>query len=277
MFMRMLRAVVSSSEMAESVVKERFFLRPSAFRLKACVLLSLAWLLLGFPAEAAFYKYTDQSGRTHFVDELWKIPEQYRGQPGRYTEKYDHLTDDEKVRSIQADRERQDQLEDERRRQTELQLEELRVQEEADRKRQAELDRQALLKGAETKVTIANNQILVPVTFGNAGRESVAQLILDTGATHTVVYRSMASDLNIITLGKGQSRVAGGQSVFTEVGKVDTLRVGPIIARDFPVVILSLEGAPTNYAGLLGMDFLSRVEYGIDYENQVIRWKLRQR
>jgi hypothetical protein len=255
----------------------------SAFRIPPLALIRLvialcsAWLLLGFPAEAAFYKYTDKSGRTRYVDELWKIPEEYRGQTGQYAEKFDHLTGEEKTRLIEADRERQERLEGERRGQIERQLEEQREREEADRKRQTELERQVRLKGAETRVRIANNQILVPVTLGNAGRESVAQLILDTGATHTVVYRSVASELNIITLAKGLSRVAGGQSVPTEVGKVDSLRVGPIVARDFPVVILSLEGAPAAYAGLLGMDFLSRVDYSIDYENQAIRWKLRER
>jgi hypothetical protein len=42
-------------------------------------------------------------------------------------------------------------------------------------------------------------------------------------------------------------------------------------------VILFFEGNSPGYGGLLGMDFLSRVEYAIDYENSVIRWKLRSR
>jgi predicted aspartyl protease len=129
----------------------------------------------------------------------------------------------------------------------------------------------------ETPVTIANNQILVPVTFGNSGLEATAQLIMDTGATHTVLYRPVADHLNIITLSKGLSKIAGGQSLFSEVGKVDSMRVGPITAKDVSVVILSFDGAVPSYGGLLGMDFLSRVEYSIDYESQVIRWKLRGR
>jgi aspartyl protease family protein len=131
------------------------------------------------------------------------------------------------------------------------------------------------LKAQETRVTIANNQILVPVSFSNGGLEVATQLVLDTGATHTVIYRSFASQLNIVSLAKGQSKVAGGQSVFSEVGQVDSMKVGPVLARDVSVIIMSFEGPPTAYSGLLGMDFLSRVEYAIDYENQAIRWKPR--
>jgi hypothetical protein len=42
-------------------------------------------------------------------------------------------------------------------------------------------------------------------------------------------------------------------------------------------VILAFEGPPPSYGGLLGMDFLSGVEYTIDYDHSVIRWKLRSR
>ena len=95
------------------------------------------------------------------------------------------------------------------------------------------------MKTLETRVTIANNQILVPVSFSNGGLEAATKLILDTGATHTVVYRNFASQLNILSLAKGQSKVAGGQSVSSEVGRVDSMKIGPIIARDFSVIIMS--------------------------------------
>jgi predicted aspartyl protease len=217
----------------------------------AMLLAGVAVCLAASPLGAEFYKYTDKSGRTVYVDEVWKIPAEYQNQVGRYAEKFDHLPEDQKSQAVESDQERQ------------------RAQ------RQAEIDLQNKMKAMETRVTITNNQIIVPVSFSNGGLEAAAQLILDTGATHTVIYRSFASQLNILSLATGQSKVASGQSVLSEVGKVDVMKVGPIQARDFPVIIMSFEGPPIAYSGLLGMDFLSRVEYVLDYENQVIRWKLR--
>ena len=43
----------------------------------------------------------------------------------------------------------------------------------------------------------------------------------------------------------------------------------------FPPHLQGWQG--TVHGGLLGMDFLSRVEYSIDYDQSVIRWKLRSR
>jgi predicted aspartyl protease len=234
-----------------------------------------AGLCCGLPVSAEFYKYTDNSGRTVYVDEVWKIPAEYQNQVGRYAEKFDHLPENQKTQAVESDQERQRALELEHQRQNEVLLRELRVREDLDRQRQAEIDLQNKMKAMETRVTITNNQIIVPVSFSNGGLEVATQLILDTGATHTVIYRSFASQLNILSLATGQSKVASGQSVLSEVGKVDAMKVGPIQARDFPVIIMSFDGPPTFYSGLLGMDFLSRVEYVLDYENQVIRWKLR--
>jgi predicted aspartyl protease len=234
-----------------------------------------AGICCGLPVSAEFYKYTDQSGRTVYVDEVWKIPAEYQNQVGRYAEKFDHLPEDQKSQAVESDQERQRALELEHQRQNEVLLRELRVREDLDRQRQAEIDLQNKMKAMETRVTITNNQIIVPVSFSNGGLEVATQLILDTGATHTVIYRSFARQLNILSVATGQSKVASGQSVLSEVGKVDFMKVGPIQARDFPVIIMSFEGPPIAYSGLLGMDFLSRVEYVLDYENQVIRWKLR--
>jgi len=249
-------------------------IRPIASRPRAgaALLVLAACLALTVPAAAEFYKYTDRQGRTHYVDELWKIPADYRDQADRYREKYDHLGDEAKARALQADVDRQREVERQRR-----QVEsELRQQDEEDRLQRAERERQLEQRAIEVPVTIANNQILVPVGFTNGGVEADAQLVMDTGATHTVLYRPIANRLNILTVARGQSKVAGGQAVQSEVGKVDAMRVGPITARDFPVVILPFEGTPA-YGGLLGMDFLSRVDYTIDYEAQVMRWKLRSR
>jgi len=243
------------------------------------------WALVAFAAgvcwvgttDAEFYKYTDRAGKTYYVDEIWKVPEAYRGQIGRYREPYDHLPDGQKEAVVETEQKRQQLLEVERQRQTEIHIEELHQRQEDERLRQAENEMQRQLKAAETPITFADNQILVPVSFVNNGMTAAAHLVMDTGATHTVVYRSFADRLNIITLSKGQSKVAGGHFIHSEVGKVESMQIGPITARDFAVIILAFEGSSPVHGGLLGMDFLSRVEYNIDYEKSVIRWKLRSR
>ncbi len=244
---------------------------------RRALFLFLAGLFFGISAHAEFYKYTDRSGRTYYVDDIWKVPEEYRGQVGRYREKFDHLPTGQREEVLAADQSRQQLLELEQQRQTEGHLQELYQRQESERLRQAENEMQRQMKAAETPITIADNQILVPVALRNNGMEATAQLVLDTGATHTVLYRSVANQLNIITLSKGQSKVAGGHFIHSEIGKVDAIRVGPISARDLSIVILPFEGSSPAHGGLLGMDFLSRVEYTIDYDRSIIRWKLRSR
>lgn len=240
----------------------------------AALAAGLGW---GVSADAEFYKFTDRSGKTYYVDEIWKVPEAYRGQVGRYREKYDCLPDGQKEAVVEAERKRQQLLELERQRQTEIHIEELHQRQEAERLQQAEDEMQRKLNAAATPIIFAGNQILVPVSFTNNGLTAAGHLVMDTGATHTVVYRSFADRLNIITLSKGRSKVAGGHFLHSEVGKVESMQIGPITSKDFSVVILAFEGNSPAHGGLLGMDFLSRVEYSIDYEKSVIRWKLRSR
>ena len=205
--------------------------RPAAVR----VLMALAaCLCIAAPAAAEFYKYVDRTGRPHYVDEIWKIPEAYRDQADRYREKYDHLPDGQKEESVAADQRRQQALEIEQQRETESQLQELAQQQKAERLRQAEAEMEHQRKAAETPVTVSNNQILVPVALSNGGVETSVQLVMDTGATHTVLYRPVAAQLNILTLVEGafQSRWRPARAIRGRQGRLPAGR--PHRGQGFP-------------------------------------------
>lgn len=219
---------------------------------------------------AEFYKYVDKDGQTFYVDDLSKVPPEYMDQVNVYKEKYDHLPAEQKKSRIEKEQQQQRELETEQLRKIELELQRAAEAEEAERKRQEELARQ---KSSETPVTIESNRVFVPVTIGNNGIEIEVNLLLDTGASGTVIYRDIANQLNIVALKKGFSQMASGKKVYTEVGKVSYIKVGPKKMENAHIMIISYEGPATNYSGLLGMNFLRRFQYHIDFDKQVIRWK----
>jgi predicted aspartyl protease len=230
-------------------------------------------LLVCWPSilRAEFYRYVDEEGNIYYVDDLSSVPEKYRNQVNVYLEKYDNLSGEEKSQALQREEEQLRQQEELHRQEIER-LQQAQAIEEEENRKKAEAARK-LLEYTETKVIREGNRILIPVTVNNDGIEIVVTLLLDTGASQIVLNRKVADQLNIITLKKGLAQVAGGASISTHVGKVSYIKVGPFTMEDASILIIPHEGAPVNYSGLLGMNFLKQVEYSIDYKNQVIRWK----
>lgn len=242
------------------------YIRPSIY-------LGLFFLVLNYPflLRAEFYRYVDKEGRTFYVDDLGKVPPEYRDQINVYKEKYDDLPADQRKTELEADRQRQYERELEQQRQLELELQQAAEREAAERKLE---EQRAGQKKLQTPIRIEGNRIFVPVTLGNNGVEVEALLLLDTGASQTVVHREVAVQLNIVALKKGLSQVAGGRQIYTELGAIDYLKIGPHTLKNATILIINHEGPPVNFKGMLGMNFLKNFKYELNFEKQLILWQL---
>jgi predicted aspartyl protease len=230
------------------------------------VVLLLLTGLLCFPFEvrADIYKYVDKNGTTHFVDDLGKVPPEYRNQVTVREEKPEGPSPEGET--PQAVEKKGETPEEARTRQMLEGLEEKKRQDE-------EKARGEFEKSLVTKVTIKGNQVLVPVTLGYGGKEVQASLLLDTGAEMTVIHRPIADQLNIPLTPGAHVRVGGGRVINASVAKLDYVRVGPYEAKEIQAWVVFPQGPPPKEDGALGMNFLRGLEYSIDFENQVIRWK----
>ncbi len=216
-------------------------------------------------ASAAFYKYQDKSGRIHYVDDISKIPPEYREDLKIYKDTRDHLSDEDK-----SNLENQERRREEKRKQD--LKDRLRNRKEAEKKRQENIERQKLLKSLVTNVAIKGNSVLVPVKVTFGSKEKTALLVLDTGAEIVVLYKDFADQLNIRPFKKSKATVASGKTIPVGIAKLASVEVGPHKKTDLAAAIINPVGT-MHHNGLLGMNFLRDLEYRIDFDNRVIVWK----
>jgi len=200
------------------------------------------------------YMQTDKDGAWYIAEEHLRY---FRvGEKGRY-----HTGDDAGGAYIELAKSRKFYIDISARERTERGIEEFNLMQER------------LDVSAETKIVVRGNQVLVPVVLCGGKAETEVLLLMDTGASRTVLHKDIAETLDIKGGGKGEIIVAGGKTVQTVVRKLNCIKVGPIKKTDLNVHIIEHQGPPVEYQGLLGMDFLRGLEYRIDFKKHVIQWK----
>jgi predicted aspartyl protease len=105
---------------------------------------------------------------------------------------------------------------------------------------------------------------VINVTF-NGNRQY--QMILDTGASGTVITQPMAAALGVVPVGQARVNTASAQNVTFPLGYLNSIEVGGAIARN-PLVAVA--GSNLNI-GLLGQDFFQNYDITIRQEEVEFR------
>jgi len=103
---------------------------------------------------------------------------------------------------------------------------------------------------------------IVRVTFN---RSRTYEMILDTGASRTLITRQMAQDLGVVTTERMIAATASQAEVSFDIGRVDTMSMGDVVLENARVSI----GDSVNI-GLLGNDFLRDYDVTIRAQTGVV-------
>ncbi len=195
----------------------------------------LIWLV-ALPATAEYYRYTDANGQVHFVDDPGQIPDSQR-----HTLKVYQETPDRPSPAPSAPD-------------------------------GANAVAPSPPDALESPVIVRGNQVLVPVAIGYRGREVEALLLLDTGASFTILHDNVARRIMLTGTEHREAIVVGGSRIPIRMAQVDYIQVGPYRVSGAQVAIIRHEGPQLARQGLLGMDILRALDYRIDMNRRVIVW-----
>lgn len=218
-------------------------------------------LMVPFGVGAEFYSYEDRSGTIHFVEDPGRIPKEYRQKKQVRKDKYDDLQESERELMLENDRREREEAR----------------RSEADRELTArsEKERLSALKQKSkliiTPVSILGRQVFVPVRLANGANETDTMLLLDTGATMSVISPEVAARLKIDQTDNANVKVVGGKVLKVRKAVLSKMQAGPFQRGNQEVVIVNQRGGGFG-DGLLGMSFLAGFKYTIDFETQTITW-----
>jgi len=97
---------------------------------------------------------------------------------------------------------------------------------------------------------------IIEVTFNGKQR---FEMIVDTGASGTVITQQVANALGVVPVGKAKANTVNSKSVEFPIGYLDSIEVGGVIVNQIPVVIAGKE----LETGLLGHDFFGNYDVTI--------------
>ena len=114
-------------------------------------------------------------------------------------------------------------------------------------------------------IHITGSAALVPVLLNHAIQ---ASMLLDTGATFTVVSRRLAGDLRLYEASRTNLSTANGL-ISVPLARLQSIKVGGAEALNLTVAVQDVPMNPI-VDGLLGLDFLSRFHTSIDSRRQLL-------
>ncbi len=103
---------------------------------------------------------------------------------------------------------------------------------------------------------------IVQVTFSGA---KSYEMILDTGASRTLITRQMANELGVVTTERIVAATASEAEVVFEIGQVRSISIGEVAIQDVKVGI-----GDSVSIGLLGNDFLHGYDIAIRSSENVV-------
>lgn len=208
-------------------------------RLLPILLSTLLLCLLVDPALAEIYKWTDESGRVHFTQDLSQVPARYRRKAGEQAAK--RSTSKSPVQSYSSQPPASSQSSSSR----------------------ASKSKPGAGETYYVRVSRAGTSMLVNVRLNNS---VTAPFLIDTGASDVVVPAAVAKRLGLKLEGGRTQRYSTANGVIEQaVVMLRSVALGDAVVEDVPASV-----SDSMSVGLLGLSYFNHFNYNIDAANGVV-------